>query len=52
MLMIILLKKDIKLSHHNYNKKKDYREAYTDEMIEKVYQIYQKDIDIFEYSFK
>ena len=46
------LKKDIKLSHHNYNKKKDYREAYTDEMIEKVYQVYQKDIDIFEYSFK
>ena len=46
------LNKDIKLSHHNYNKKKDYREVYTDEMIEKVYQVYQKDIDIFEYSFK
>jgi len=46
------LKKDIKLSHYNYNKKKDYIEVYTEVMIEKVYQIYQKDIDIFEYSFK
>ena len=46
------LKKDIKLNHHNYNKKVDYKEVYTDEMIDKVYQIYQKDIDIFKYSFK
>ena len=46
------LKKDIKLNHHNHNKKKDFKLAYTDEMIEKVYQVYQKDIDIFEYSFK
>ncbi|MFT4645417.1 MAG: hypothetical protein ACI8ZX_001833 [Planctomycetota bacterium] len=46
------LDKDIKLSHHNFNEKKDYREAYTDEMIEEVYHVYQKDIDIFEYSFK
>jgi len=46
------LKKDIELDHYNYNKKKNYREAYTDEMIVKVYQVYQKDIDIFEYSFK
>ena len=46
------LKKDIRLNHHNYSNKKDYREVYTKEMIEKVYQIYQKDIDIFEYRFK
>ena len=46
------LKKDIKLNHHNYNKKLDYKEVYTDEMIDKVYQIYQTDIDIFKYTFK
>ena len=46
------LKKHIKLSHHNHNNKKDYTEVYTNEMIEKVYQLYKKDIDIFEYSFK
>ena len=46
------LKKDIKLNHHNYNEKKDYKMAYTDEMIEKVHQVYQKDIDIFEYNFE
>jgi hypothetical protein len=46
------LRKKIKLSHHNYNKKEGYKEVYTDEMIDKVYRIYQKDIDIFEYSFE
>jgi len=43
---------EVVMDHHNYNKKKDYREAYTKEMIEKVHHIYQKDIDVFEYSFK
>tara|TARA_B100000945_G_C20384911_1_gene599188 strand:+ start:682 stop:1353 length:672 start_codon:yes stop_codon:yes gene_type:complete len=46
------LNKKIELSHYNYNKKKNYVEVYTEPMIEKVYKIYQKDIDIFEYSFK
>lgn len=46
------LKKDINLSHHNFNSKLDYKEVYTDEMIYKVQQIYQKDIDIFKYNFK
>ncbi len=47
------LRKNIRLGHHNYNaKKKGYKEIYTDEMIEKVSRIYQKDIDIFGYSFK
>ena len=46
------LKKDIILSHHNYKKKRDYKEVYTKKMIDKVYQIYQKDINIFQYSFK
>ena len=52
LLLSTILSKDIKLSHHNYNKKLDYREAYTSEMINKVNQIYQKDIDIFKYTFK
>ena len=43
---------EVVMGHYNYNKKKDYREAYTKEMIEKVHHIYQKDIDVFEYSFK
>ena len=47
-----ILKSDFKLEHHNKTDKKDYKDIYTTEMIEKVYQIYQKDIDIFEYSFK
>ena len=47
-----ILKKNIKLSHHNYNKKLDYKEAYTDKMIDKVHQIYRKDFDIFKYTFK
>ena len=46
------LKKDINLSHLNFNSKLDYKEVYTDEMIYKVNQIYQKDIDIFKYTFK
>ena len=45
------LKKNIKLNHHNYNKKLDYKEVYTDEMIDKVYLIYQRDIDVFKYTF-
>ena len=53
---ILLLSKklnmNIKLNHHNYNMKKDYKVVYTDKMIEKVYQIYKKDFDIFKYSFK
>ena len=52
LLLSAILSKDIKLSHHNYNKKLDYREVYTAEMINKVNQIYQKDIDIFKYTFK
>jgi len=47
-----ILKSDFKLEHHNKTDKKDYKDIYTTEMIEKVHQIYQKDIDIFEYSFK
>ena len=46
------LKKDINLSHHNFNSKLDYTEVYTDEMIYRVSNIYQKDIDIFKYNFK
>jgi len=46
------LNKNIELNHHNYNDKSDYKEVYTDEMIYKVNQIYQKDIDIFKYTFK
>ena len=47
-----ILKSEFKLEHHNKTNKKDYKDIYTTEMIEKVHQIYQKDIDIFEYSFK
>tara|TARA_B100000700_G_C14892268_1_gene783296 strand:+ start:384 stop:1055 length:672 start_codon:yes stop_codon:yes gene_type:complete len=47
-----ILKLDFKLDHHNKNDKKNYQDVYTSEMIEKVAQIYKKDIDIFEYSFK
>ena len=47
-----ILKSDFKLEHHNKTDKKDYKDIYTTKMIEKVHQIYQKDIDIFEYNFK
>ena len=47
-----ILKSDCKLEHHNKTDKKDYKDIYSAQMIEKVHQIYQKDIDIFEYSFK
>jgi hypothetical protein len=47
-----ILKLDFELKHHNKTDNKDYKDIYTTEMIEKVHQIYQKDIDIFEYSFK
>jgi len=47
-----ILKSEFKLEHHNKTNKKDYKDIYTTEMIEKVHQIYQKDIDIFEYNFK
>ena len=40
-----------KLEHHNKTDKKDYKDIYTAQMIEKVHQIYQKDIDIFKYKF-
>ena len=46
------LKKDIKLSHHNYIMKLDYKEVYIDEVIDNVYQIYQSDIEILKYTFK
>ena len=46
------LGKNIELNHLNYNKKKSYIEVYTEAMIKKVYNVYQKDIDIFEYTFK
>lgn len=41
----------INLPHYNYNKKKNYRQVYTKEMESRVYQFYQKDIDIFGYVF-
>ena len=47
-----ILKSEFKLEHHNKTNKKDYKDIYTAEMIVKVNQIYQKDIDIFEYNFK
>ena len=47
-----ILKSDFELEHHNKTDNKDYKDIYTTEMIEKVHQIYQKDIDIFEYNFK
>ena len=47
-----ILKSEFKLEHYNKTNKKDYKDIYTTEMIVKVHQIYQKDIDIFEYSFK
>ena len=46
-----ILKSEFKLEHHNKTDKKDYKDIYTTKMIEKVHQIYQKDIDIFEYKF-
>lgn len=46
-----IFKLDFELEHHNKNYKKNFKDIYTPEMIEKVSQIYQKDIDIFEYSF-
>ena len=46
-----ILKSNYKLDHHNKTDKKDYKDIYTIQMIEKVHQIYQKDIDIFEYKF-
>ena len=50
-LLSLKLKKDIKLSHHNCNKKKDYRDVYNDDMISVVAKIYQKDLTIFKYKF-
>ena len=47
-----ILKLDFHLDHYNKTDKKDYKDIYTTEMIEKVNNIYKKDIDIFEYSFK
>ncbi len=47
-----ILKLEFKLEHYNKTNKKDYKDVYTTEMIEKVNQIYKKDIDIFEYNFK
>jgi len=47
-----ILNLNFELEHHNKTNKKDYKDIYTTEMIEKVHHIYQKDIDIFEYSFK
>ena len=47
-----ILNSNFELEHHNKTNKKDYKDIYTTEMIEKVHHIYQKDIDIFEYSFK
>ena len=47
-----ILKSEFKLEHYNKTNKKDYKDIYTTEMIMKVHQIYQKDIDIFEYNFK
>ena len=45
------LTKEIKLNHLNKTSKVDYTEVYTDEMIEKVKNIYKKDLRIFNYSF-
>ena len=46
-----ILKSEFELDHHNKNDKKDYKDTYTTKMIEKVHQVYQKDIDIFQYKF-
>ena len=46
-----ILKSEFELDHHNKNDKKDYKDTYTAKMIEKVHQVYQKDIDIFQYKF-
>ena len=46
------LKKKVIMEHHNFNLKQDYTNIYTDGMIEKVRNIYKKDIDIFNYNFK
>ena len=45
------LKKEIKLNHLNKTSKVDYTEVYTDDMIQKVKNIYKKDLRIFNYSF-
>ena len=45
------LKRKIMLPHYNFNKKRNYRDVYTKQMINKVCQFYQKDIDIFGYVF-
>ena len=48
----IKLGKNIKLCHYNRTEKRKYTNSYTQEMIDKVHRIYEKDIAIFEYSFK
>ena len=45
------LSKNFKLNHLNKTTKVDYTEVYTNEMIEKVKNIYKKDLQIFNYSF-
>ena len=41
----------IKLDHHNMNPKASYMQIYTEEMISKVKQVYNRDINIFGYDF-
>lgn len=42
---------DVKLGKHNANPGKDYRDAYTDEMQQRVAHVYAKDIELFGYRF-
>lgn len=42
---------DVSIDHHNPNKKVSYTEVYTEEMIEKVSNIYKTDIKLLNYNF-
>ena len=47
------LEKEIEVDHLNKNMKElSYTDVYTNEMIEKVKEIYKKDLAIFKYNFK
>ena len=43
---------DISIEHYNLNKKRNYTDVYTEKMIQRVYDIYKRDIDIFGYNFR
>lgn len=42
---------DIKIGHANINPKKNYKAVYTKEMIIKVHELYQRDVEEFDYEF-